>query len=112
MKVGVIEYIDAAHSARIKGQEYPLHGHTYKIEVSVEGPLKDGLVFDFCELRAILKKVLERYEKRNLNDLLENSTGENFALAIHKDLKTRLPGGLKIFIKLWQGHNKWVEYSE
>lgn len=112
MKVGVIEYVDAAHCAKINGRQYPLHGHTYQIEVSVEGPVKDGLVFDFCELRTILKKVLERYEKKNLNGILDNSTGENFALAIHKDLKARLPRHLKIFIKLWQGHNKWVEYSE
>ena len=112
MKIGVVEHIDAAHSAIIKGEEYPLHGHTYQIEVAVEGPVKDGIVFDFCDLRDIVKEVLKKYHKKNLNTLLENSTGENFALALHKDLKAKLPVHLKICVKLWQGHNKWVEYSE
>ena len=111
LKIGVEEYIDAAHSATIKGQPYPLHGHTYKVEAWVEGPVVDGIVFDFCDLRDILKKVLEKYNKKNLNDLLENSTGENFALSLHRDLKEKIPN-LKIGVKLWQGHNKWAECSD
>ena len=112
MKIGIVEYIDAAHSAIIKGQKYPLHGHTYKIEISVDGPVKDGIVFDFCDLRDIVKKVLDRYHKKNLNEILENSTGENFAVALHDDLKKKLPKHLKVFVKLWQGHNKWIEFGD
>ncbi len=112
MKIGIIEYIDAAHSAIIKGEKYPLHGHTYQIEVAVDGPVKDGIVFDFCDLRDIVKDVLKKYNKKNLNEVLENSTGENFALALHTDVRKRVPQHLKVFIKLWQGHNKWVEYTE
>lgn len=111
MKIGIIEYIDCAHSAVIKGQKYPLHGHTYKIEVAVEGEVQDGIVFDFCELRDMVKKVLEKYNKKNLNDLLDNSTGENFVLALHKDLKETPLQKFKLSVKLWQGQNKWVEYS-
>ncbi len=112
MKVGVIEYVDCAHSARIKGQDYPLHGHTYQIECSVEGPLKDDVVYDFCDLRNDWKKVREKYNKENLNEVLENSTGENFAIAVHKDMKAMLPKHLKVYIKLWQGVNKWVEFGD
>ena len=112
MRIGIEEYIDAAHSAIIKGEKYPLHGHTYKIEVSVDGPVKDGIVFDFCDLRDRVKKVLSKYHKKNLNELMENSTGENFAMLLHSDLKKLLPKHLKVFVKLWQGHNKWVEYGD
>src|SRR3989338_4029954 len=112
MRVGVVEFIDSAHSAMINGKSMPLHGHTYKIEVAVDGPVKDGIVYDFCELRDIVKEVLKKYHKKNLNDVLENSTGENFALALHKDLKAKLPKHLKLFVKIWQGHNKWVEYGD
>ena len=109
MRIGVVEFIDCAHSAIINGQKYPLHGHTYRIEVAVEGPLKEDIVYDFCDLRDAVKEVLKRYDKKNLNEILDNSTGENFALALHKDLKGKLPKHLKIFVKLWQGQDKWVE---
>ena len=112
MKIAIIEYIDAAHSATINGARSPLHGHTYQIEVAVEAPVKDGIVFDFCELRDSVKKALTKYHKKNLDEVLDNSTGENFALALHKDLQEELPKHLKIQVKIWQGHNKWVEYSD
>ena len=112
MKIGVIEYIDAAHSATINGKKSPLHGHTYQVEVAVEGPVKDAIVFDFCELRDRVKKTLTKYHKKNLDEVLDNSTGEHFALALHKDLKKELPKHLKIYIKIWQGNNKWIEYTE
>lgn len=112
MKIAVIEYIDAAHSALINGKSMPLHGHTYQIEAGVDGPVKDGIVFDFCDLRDIVKEVLKKYHKTNLNNVLENSTGENFALSLHADLKHKLPKHLKVFVKIWQGHNKWIEYSD
>lgn len=46
--------------------EYPgpcgnLHGHTYKIEVTVEGPQKEkewGMVIDFNVLKSIIKEVV------------------------------------------------------
>ena len=110
MKIGIVEYIDCAHSAIINGKKYPLHGHTYKIEVALEGAVRDGIVFDFCDLRDIVKEILKKYDKKNLNEILDNSTGENFALALHGDLKKKLPK-FKLFVKIWQGHNKWIEYE-
>jgi 6-pyruvoyltetrahydropterin/6-carboxytetrahydropterin synthase len=112
MKVGVIEFVECAHSATVNGKRAALHGHTYKIEVAVEGPLENDIVFDFCELRSIVKKVLEKYHQKNIDELLENSTGENFARTICEGIRSNLPKKLKLHIKLWQGHDKWVEHSE
>ena len=48
------------------------HGHTYHIEVTVEGTVSevDGFVIDFKDLKKILKDgILERMDHRLLNDI-------------------------------------------
>ena len=59
MKVGVIDYIDSAHYLVGHDKCSKLHGHTYKIEVTVEGENNDGMVIDFYELKKILKKNID-----------------------------------------------------
>ena len=42
-----------------KGLCWNLHGHSYRMKVSVEGPLnKNGMVIDFYDLTQIFKKVV------------------------------------------------------
>ncbi len=51
MRVGIFDFMDCAHLVKaLDGCEVP-HGHTYKVEVVVEGELKDGMVMDFKALR-------------------------------------------------------------
>ena len=55
-----------------------LHGHHYRLEVTVEGPVDEhGVVMDFDDLRAVVEReVVGRYDHRLLNDLLDNPTAE------------------------------------
>ncbi len=112
MRAGIREYMNCAHAAVVNGSRPPLHGHTYTIDVAVEGDLKDGIVFDFCELRTIVKEILNKYDKKNLNDLLQNSTCENLTNLLHSEIKNRIPKELKLTLKVWQGQAAWAEYID
>ncbi len=74
-----------------------LHGHSYRFEVAVDGPLHttgpaQGMVVDFDELSAIVKpRVVERLDHSSLNDLLPNPTAEHIAFWIWNELAPALP---------------------
>lgn len=48
-----------------------LHGHTYKLEVGVTGPVKPntGMVVDFKQLKTIVKLITDKLDHSLLNDL-------------------------------------------
>jgi 6-pyruvoyl tetrahydropterin synthase/QueD family protein len=114
MKSRVVERFkfEAAHAVIINGQAEEIHGHTFRLEVAVEGPLKNGYVMDFLELRAIVGDILKKLDHRNLNSLFENPTTENIALWIAEEVKKRLPGDVKLKrIVLWEGDDNGIEFE-
>ncbi len=112
MKLGLIAEFDAAHSLPgYQGKCSNLHGHTYKVEVVIEGPVgESGFVMDFFQLKKILGSILEDFDHRNLNDLLSNPTAEKIAEMMCQRLRHDLMGtqARLISLKLWEGRNKWV----
>lgn len=97
-----------------RGKCERIHGHTFKLQVTVKGKVgKDGLVFDFCLLKEIVeKRVLEKLDHRNLNDLFKIPSTENIAIWIWKKLK-KAPDlqGVKLEeIKLWETPVSSVSY--
>jgi 6-pyruvoyltetrahydropterin/6-carboxytetrahydropterin synthase len=74
------------------------HGHTYELEVAVEGPIdpETGYVMDFGDLkRTIEERVLRKLDRRHLNfdvDFLagRNPTAENIVLGIWGELEGRV----------------------
>ena len=77
-----------------------LHGHNYKVIVSIEGPVKeDGMVKDFKEIKETVNtKVIDRIDHTHLNDLLENPSAENLAVWIWDEIAPGLPMLKKITI--------------
>jgi len=107
MRLGITEYIDCAHflPAHLKcGQ---IHGHTYKVEVIIEGEKSGGMVVDFNDLKAQIRGVLQRYDHRNWNDFLEYPSVENICELLAGQLRERL--AFPFVIRLWEGHGKWAE---
>jgi 6-pyruvoyltetrahydropterin/6-carboxytetrahydropterin synthase len=74
-----------------------LHGHSYRLDVSVAGPLQSegpatGMVVDFDELARIVRAVvIDALDHTHLNDTIENPTSENIAVWIWRRLAPQLP---------------------
>ena len=72
-----------------------LHGHSWLIEVAIEGPIGDdtGWVMDFADLKAAFQPIYDWIDHHYLNDIpgLENPTSERLAIWIWNELKPRLP---------------------
>lgn len=73
-----------------------LHGHTYRLQVSVSGELNEyGMIIDFHDLKKIVTEtIIDRYEHSFLNDLEEYQdrvpTVENMVGYIFAVLEDRL----------------------
>src|SRR5579864_147118 len=82
-----VDYTFAAgHALRnYKGKCENVHGHNYKLRVTVEGTELDstGLLVDFIDLRAAIKSLVDRLDHQFLNDLPPfdklNPSAENIA---------------------------------
>jgi 6-pyruvoyltetrahydropterin/6-carboxytetrahydropterin synthase len=112
MKLGLITEFDAAHSLPgYQGKCANLHGHTYQVEIVVEGDVgEDGFVMDFYKLKKIIAVALDDLDHSYLNDILPNPTAETIAQWISDRLKRDMMGTAVrlLSLKLWEGKNKWV----
>jgi 6-pyruvoyltetrahydropterin/6-carboxytetrahydropterin synthase len=72
-----------------------LHGHSWSIEVAIEGPIGDhtGWVMDYADLKAAFQPIHDRIDHNYLNEIpgLENPTSERLAVWLWNELKPRLP---------------------
>ncbi|MBI4244895.1 MAG: 6-carboxytetrahydropterin synthase [Planctomycetes bacterium] len=111
MKVGIIEHFDSMHLLPSHPKCGVPHGHTYKVEVVVDGELKNGMVIDFDQLKKLLREILRVYDHTDLNKLFPFPSCENIALNLHSKLKLNL-NNYKVTVKIWEGEGKWAEFSD
>lgn len=90
----------------------PLHGHSYKLQVTVKGnPNKDGIVIDFHELkRIVIEKAINKLDHSHLNDTIKQPTAENIAIWIWDKLNDDKRFNL-YKVKLWETENSFVTYN-
>jgi 6-pyruvoyltetrahydropterin/6-carboxytetrahydropterin synthase len=85
---------DAAHSlVNYHGQCENLHGHTYKLRVTIKArSLPDnGMILDFVDLSRIVKEeVVNKLDHHFINDIVSQSTAENIVLWIRGRLIGKL----------------------
>ncbi len=116
MKIGLSMEFDAAHHLPMhKGRCSQIHGHTYKVEVILQGSVgEDGMVMDFYELKRVVKKVIDELDHNDLNGILENPTAEIIASHIRRRVNEELdPFKVSLVaVKLWEGRDKWVMTDE
>ena len=74
-----------------------LHGHSYRLDVALEGPLQasgpaTGMVEDFDVVSRVVKAaVINDLDHRSLNELMDNPTAENILVWIWSRLVRELP---------------------
>ncbi len=107
MRLGITEYIDCAHFLPGHPKCGRPHGHTYKVEVVVEGKNSGGMVLDFGDLRTETRQVLQQFDHRSWNDVLEYPSVENICELLSRQLEQRLR--FPFVIRVWEGHGKWAE---
>jgi 6-pyruvoyltetrahydropterin/6-carboxytetrahydropterin synthase len=107
MKLGIIEHIDSAHSLPGHVKCGVLHGHTYRVELIIEGEPEKGMVLDFGEMKTLLKDVLKKYDHRLFNDFIEYPSVENICLLLRKDLEAKIKH--RFVLRVWEGEGKWAE---
>lgn len=110
MKVCVIDHFDSMHLLPGHPKCGVPHGHTYRLEVVAEGPVVNGMVLDFADLKGAMREIMKTFDHTNLNLLMEMPSCENICLEILRALKKRLPQ--KLTVRVWEGDGKWAECSD
>lgn len=94
------------------------HGHTYSLEVTVEGPVdpEKGWVVDFSELKRIVnERVVRKCDRRNMNsdvDFLAGviPTAENIAVRIWDELAPHVAPARLVQVVLHETERNKVVY--
>jgi 6-pyruvoyltetrahydropterin/6-carboxytetrahydropterin synthase len=107
MRLGITEYIDCAHFLPGHPRCGQVHGHTYRVDVTIEGDHHQGMVVDFNDLKARTREVLARYDHRHWNDVLDFPSVENICELLSRDLRERI--SFPMVIRVWEGNGKWAE---
>jgi len=107
-QITTTRHFSAAHQLRLyDGSLEPLHGHNWKVKVTVSAEKLDeiGVVMDFHELERRVNRIVDPMHNRNLNELLPfkstNPSAENVALYIAQKLD--LPQGATLnSVEVWE----------
>lgn len=87
----------AAHAITLAGAREPLHGHDWRVTVTIGGPTldRDGLLCDFHAVEEALRGVVAPFHNRTLNDTppfdRTNPTAELVARHIADRLAAMMP---------------------
>jgi 6-pyruvoyltetrahydropterin/6-carboxytetrahydropterin synthase len=95
------------------------HGHNYRLEVSVRGPVdgRTGYVMDLGVLKRVVEEeFVDRVDHRNLNLDVEfmrgvNPTAENIVVTCWRVLAPRVAPATLTKLRLWETENNYVEYE-
>ncbi len=102
---------DSAHQLpNYNGLCANLHGHTYKLIVTLSGKVKDdGMVIDFSILKQkVNEHVTKILDHHYLNDIIDYPTAENIVIWMWKQLAKELPELYEI--SLWETPTSNVVY--
>jgi len=116
-------HFEAAHQLpNHRGKCARLHGHSYRLEVSVRGPINpargasdDGMVLDLDEIKHIVQAaVISQVDHYNLNDLIDGpTTAERIAHWIWDRLEQVSPAFAELLwrVRLWETATGYVEIT-
>lgn len=99
-----------------------LHGHTYKLQVTIEGvPDARGMVLDFKDLKASVNTlIVNELDHYNLNDKLDfNTTAENMVVCFYdyidnfcESLSAETKRYIRVTkVRLWETPTSFATYS-
>jgi 6-pyruvoyltetrahydropterin/6-carboxytetrahydropterin synthase len=105
-QISVEETFSSGHALRgYRGKCENVHGHNYRVRVTVEGPQLDsiGLLCDFTQIKQVLRGVIGVLDHQFMNDLeafrTVNPSAENLAKYFYDEVSrqlTDLPAGARV----------------
>ena len=114
------EFEAAHHLLNYEGACARVHGHSYKLQVTVSGevylsgklPATDNMVLDFKELKKIVvDKIIRSHDHADLNELYENPTAEVMVIKMYHVIQESLPKDVRVeSVKLWETSTSFAEY--
>ena len=108
MKLGITDHIDCAHFLPGHPKCGQLHGHTYKVEIIIEGETgPSGMLLDFDQMKIDLRATLDTYDHTSLNDFLEYPSVENICELLSSRLGEKFE--FPFTVRVWEGEGKWAE---
>ncbi len=120
-QVSVEDTFSSGHALRgYKGKCENVHGHNYRVQLTVEGPELDriGLLVDFTQLKRIMREIMGRLDHQFVNDLepfkTVNPSAENMAKYFYEEVAkqlTELPGGARLLeAVIWETDTSKATY--
>ena len=93
MKASISLTFSAAHCIKGHPKCGSKHGHNYKIWLTVDGDVKNRMIMDFTDMKALLKPVIEKLDHTDLGDI----TSEELVVRIENKLNGNFPENVKRF---------------
>ena len=120
-QVSVEETFSAGHALRgYKGKCENLHGHNYRVQVTLEGPQLDaiGLLIDFTLLKNVVRNIIKRLDHQFINELEPftnvNPSAENMAKYFYEEIASQLedlPAGAQVKeVVIWETDTAMAKY--
>lgn len=120
-QVSVEETFSSGHALRgYRGKCENVHGHNYRVRVTVEGPQLDsiGLLCDFTELKRVLRGIIGVLDHQFINDLeafrTVNPSAENLAKYFYEEVTSKvkdLPPGARVTdAVIWETDTAFARY--
>lgn len=122
-EVSVEQTFAAGHALRnYKGKCENVHGHNFKVQVTIEGEKLDeaGLLVDFLDVKKLMRSIIDRLDHQFLNDVppfdVKNPSAENIAEYFFEEMKvglanTAVPIRIRE-VKIWETDIQSATYRE
>lgn len=117
--VSVESKFSSAHNLRgYKGKCEDLHGHNWRVRVSVSSKELDemGMVCDFTVIKKLLNRIVDGLDHKYLNDVgdfvVTNPTSENIAKYIFDEMCRVSPGFEVKKVTVWETETSSATYSK
>jgi 6-pyruvoyltetrahydropterin/6-carboxytetrahydropterin synthase len=122
-KLGVRKQFNAAHVLEAHpGKCARLHGHTWEVEVVLEGKDTDpsGMLVDFEEVAGALERAVSDLDHAYLNELAPFSglppTAENVARLVYERIAGEAETGswdaALSRVTVWESRDNWASFSD
>ena len=100
-----------------KGKCHDVHGHSYKLFITIKGELNENdVVIDFANFKKIInEKIVDKLDHKYLNDISyfkkNNPTSEVIAHFIHESLSSRIKNK-RIKVSVWETSSSSASFEK